>query len=530
MSFTNVFGGSTIYPSDVSYYALTLDTTDVVLSWPLETNSSADIAASIIDVNCTTGNLKIFMPDAGLASTGETVLFNNVGTQTFDVVDADGNTICAPTSGTQWQVYLTDNATAAGQWEAIAYGTGVSAANAASLAGAGMKAIATRLNLTAVVSSFNSNYSTGSNDRAKMLMWTGGAGTLTLPLAGSVGNDWYIIVRNSGNGSLTIDCQGSEEIDGAGFKILAPTESCWVMTNGTNFYTAGYGQNAEFVFDYVSIDVSGTGNYTLSSAEQNKISYNFYGALTGNRDIIVPPTIQQYWVDNSTTNNFSLTVKVAGQPGYAVPQGSRAILYCDGTDVLNAATAGISTPIGIPQGGTGATSANGALVNFGGTTTGIALFTANSASQALTDLGASTIGEALFTTLASIGTLGTITGGSGYGNGTYTNVPLTGGSGVGAQATIVVSGTSVTSVTITNSGLGYEVGDTLSASNTYLGGTGSNFSVPVATITAAAARVTLDVYSIAQTNAAINAAVSAQSSLDIATAANNSIAFSVALG
>lgn len=521
-SFNNVFGGSTIYPSDVSYYALTLDTADVVLSWPLETNASADIAARIIDVNCTTGGLKIYMPDASLASTGETVLFNNVGTQSFSVVDATGNTLIAPTSGTQWQIYLTNNTTAAGVWESVAYGTGTSTANAASLAGAGMKAIATKLNLTAVIASFNTNYTTGPNDRAKMLMWTGGAGTLTLPLAGTVGSDWYVIVRNSGTGALTIDCQGTEEIDGAGSKSLSPTESCWIMTDGTNFYTAGYGQNADFVFNYAAIDVSGTGNYTLSAAEQNKISYNFYGTLTGNRSIIVPPTIQQYWVDNSTTGAFSLTVKVSGQPGYAVPQGSRAILYCDGTDVLNAATAGISTPVGIAQGGTGATSANGALVNFGGGTAGIAVFGAVTESDARQAMGASIIGEALFTTLASIATLGTITGGTGYVNGTYTSVPLSGGSGVGALATIVVSGLSVTSVTITDAGLGYEAGDILTASNTYLGGSGNSFQVPVATVTAASARVTLGVYSTQQ----VDALIAAQSATDNQTA----IAYAVALG
>lgn len=66
--------------------------------------------------------------------------------------------------------------------------------------------------------------------------------------------------------------------------------------------------------------------------------------------------------------------------------------------------------------------------------------------------------------------------GSSYANGTYTNVPLTGGSGSGAQATIVVSGGVVTSVTRTNNGDNYEIGDVLSASNANLGGTGSGFA------------------------------------------------------
>ena len=59
------------------------------------------------------------------------------------------------------------------------------------------------------------------------------------------------------------------------------------------------------------------------------------------------------------------------------------------------------------------------------------------------------------------------------------NVPLTGGSGSGAVATIVVgSSGAVTSVTLTSQGSLYIVGNSLSASTTYIGG-GTGFSVPV---------------------------------------------------
>jgi len=67
--------------------------------------------------------------------------------------------------------------------------------------------------------------------------------------------------------------------------------------------------------------------------------------------------------------------------------------------------------------------------------------------------------------------------GTGYTNGTYTAVPLTGGTGSSAQATIIVSGNAITSVTITAAGTGYTVGDILSATAASLGGTGSNFSL-----------------------------------------------------
>lgn len=81
-----------------------------------------------------------------------------------------------------------------------------------------------------------------------------------------------------------------------------------------------------------------------------------------------------------------------------------------------------------------------------------------------------------------IQTLGAITGGAGYVDNTYLDVPLTGGSGFSATADITVAGGTVTVVTMKNRGGGYQVGDTLSASNTNLGGVGGGFSVPVTAI------------------------------------------------
>lgn len=88
-----------------------------------------------------------------------------------------------------------------------------------------------------------------------------------------------------------------------------------------------------------------------------------------------------------------------------------------------------------------------------------------------------------FTFTGRLLTLNTLVGGSGYVNGSYTLVPLTGGAGSGAKASITVSGGAVTVVTITSYGNNYVVGNSLSASNTNLGGSGSGFSIVVATIT-----------------------------------------------
>jgi hypothetical protein len=66
-----------------------------------------------------------------------------------------------------------------------------------------------------------------------------------------------------------------------------------------------------------------------------------------------------------------------------------------------------------------------------------------------------------------------ITGGSGYTSGTYTNVPLTtiSGSGSGAIADITVANDKVTDVYLKRGGTGYAVGDRLSALYTSIGGT-----------------------------------------------------------
>jgi len=98
------------------------------------------------------------------------------------------------------------------------------------------------------------------------------------------------------------------------------------------------------------------------------------------------------------------------------------------------------------------------------------------------------VNDVLSCSVGSIGSgvtaFGGITGGSGYVNGIYPNVTLTGGTGTGAKATITVSGGLVISVTLTYAGVGYTAADSLTTANTNLGGTGSGFNVAVSTVAA----------------------------------------------
>lgn len=399
MTYTEVFSGNTIYPSDASFVALALSA-DVTLQWPLEASTGDNIVARIMDVTPSTTNLTITMPPADETAPGQVVQFKNVGPHNFDVVDNDGGAIITLTDGEIWTIYLTGNADAAGTWESFQAGSVTSEAQAATLAGYGIVAISSTLAQEQDVTTFNGDYTAGVTDRAKAFVWTGGLGTLTLTAASTLANGWFISVRNEGSGNLTVECSGADTINGDATLTLRPGDSCVINTDGTSFYTVGLGQDPVFAFDFTVIDLTGAGaTYTLSGAELNRIAYQFTGTLSNNVRVNVPPTTQQYWLANDTTGG-SYTVSAAtatqGAP-LVVTRGARGIYYCQGSEVIKADTASIAVPISISDGGTGATTASGARINLGGTATGIALFTAASTTDARTAISAASTGANTFT-------------------------------------------------------------------------------------------------------------------------------------
>jgi len=77
----------------------------------------------------------------------------------------------------------------------------------------------------------------------------------------------------------------------------------------------------------------------------------------------------------------------------------------------------------------------------------------------------------------------TFTAGTLYSPGLYQNISMTGGSGSGATCDILVNSTgNVATVTLQNGGSFYQVGDSLSVATANIGGSGSGFSVGVATV------------------------------------------------
>jgi len=385
-TYTSVFGGANIYPAEISYSSLTL-TADVILSWPEETSTSENLATRIIDISAAAAGRSIYLPPANKTGTGQTILFNNTGAQTITIRNDGGTQVVTIAAGTLWQVYLTNNSTANGTWQSLQYGATTSTVNASSLAGTGIVAVGTLLSQSVPITTFNSNYTAGASDRAKMFVWTGAGGTFTLPSAASVGDNWFVYLRNSGSGAIVADPTGAPTIDGLSSLSFQPDESAIIATDGINFYTIGFGQSATFAFDYTVIDVSGSGNYVLSGSELNRIAYKFVGTLTGNRNIIVPATVQQYWVNDEATGAYTFTVKTLAGTGINFTSGQRAIVYCDGTNVVDADSSSLSLPVGVSDGGTGATTASAARINLGATAVGDAIFTAATTAVVWSTLG-----------------------------------------------------------------------------------------------------------------------------------------------
>lgn len=339
-TYTNPYTGQTINPSQVGYEYITL-TVDTELQWPINGNTS-DVVANIIEVSASTTGLNLIMPPATQVSDGQSALIRNVGVNAFTVVKNDTlATIVSIASGVAKYVYVTNNTTIAGTWSAVTFGTGTSAANAADLAGYGLKPISTTLNQAYNITDIYSNYTILDSDRASFLVWQSGAGTMTLPSAATVANNWFTIIRNNGTGILTVYPSGTDTIDGNAQAQLQLSESFVIVSNGLSGYnTYGYGQSAAFVFTQLNKSVTG-GTVTLSVVEASSLIQEYTGVLTSNCDVILPSTVQLYSLQNKTTGSFTLTFKTSavGASTVTLPQNQTVIAICDGTNVYNANTA-----------------------------------------------------------------------------------------------------------------------------------------------------------------------------------------------
>jgi hypothetical protein len=410
MSYVNPFTGQTLSPSQVGYEALTLSAS-TYLQWPINGNDTS-VVANIIQVTATTSGLNLLLPSALQVSTGQSVLIQNIGANSFTVTDISGNTIIAIASGIAEYIFLTNNTTNNGTWSTVTFGAGTSSANAAALAGYGLTAINTTLNQEYAESSLFSSTVLNDTYRAQFLVWASGVGTITLPSASTIGNGWFVMVRNGGSGIVTLTPVGTDTIDTNATQQLQLTESLVIVSNGIDGWsTFAYGRSNVFAYTQLAKTVTG-GTDTLTAVEYANVVQEYFGVLTSNQIIVLPSTVQIYYLNNQTTGSFSLTFKTSAVSAatVTVPQLQTLTVVCDGTNVYNSSSAagGSITALTI-----GAGSAATPSINFtGNTNTGIYSPATNQFAISLNGTNNATFTTAMLTVQGGLTAIGGISGGT----------------------------------------------------------------------------------------------------------------------
>ena len=356
-------GTSTGITTGNTYYIIaTNGSTTFTVSATLGGTAVATTAGTTTGLTFTLDSFTLDMPPANQASVGIDALFRNVGSYSFTVRDYTGGTIVTIAAGEAKYIYLTSNTNTAGTWGLIAFGVGTSNVDAATLAGFGLKAISNTLNAANEVNTFASNYTALTTDRASTYVWTGGSGTLTLTSAITLGNDWYMMVRNGGSGTLTIAPAGGIQINGSSTISLQPADSCVICCSGSAFFTVGLGRSTQFNFTQLTKAVV-TGSYTLTASEAANTIQKYTGTLTGNVTVVLPQTVQVYYITNQTNGGgpgYQITFTTgAGGATATVPAGQQVILLCDSVNLLNASTiAAGAVNVSLVDGTVGAPSLN----------------------------------------------------------------------------------------------------------------------------------------------------------------------------
>lgn len=112
-----------------SYQLINL-TANIVLTWPFSF-AGGPVVDDINDVTTAANGFTITLPNATLATNGQTILFNNISSHSFSILANDGVTVLdLLSSGSVIELYLYDSSTPNGSWRIIPYGSGTNSITA----------------------------------------------------------------------------------------------------------------------------------------------------------------------------------------------------------------------------------------------------------------------------------------------------------------------------------------------------------------------------------------------------------------
>ena len=423
-NYSDVFGNFTVPPAEATYSRLTLNGSGT-LAWPANFSGEVSdqyLATSILEISAAVG-LQLLLPPANEASVGQDLVIRNVGMNSVDLFDSEGGPVTTLAAGESKYIYITNNSTAAGTWSVFTYGTGTSGADAALLAGEGLRHQNNKLQVSADHRGLDSDYQIALADRGILLNGTVGSLTLTTPDATATPIGFYCFIKNSSLGMMSIEGFAAQTVDGISSKSLSPGDSVILLKADEDWVTVGFGQSVNFTFSELVINVA-AGDVTLSSADVSGRMIRVTGTATADIVVTLPSVDNIYFVTiEGGMGAYVATFKTAGLGGgvVALNANEKTALYSDGlnvtiaitttvtstlsltdgaavapslffsldtdtglfrktNNVIGVATGGteraaftdtgleLQSPLAIAQGGTGATSAVNALANLGATT------------------------------------------------------------------------------------------------------------------------------------------------------------------
>jgi hypothetical protein len=139
----------------------------------------------------------------------------------------------------------------------------------------------------------------------------------------------------------------------------------WGATNNLNLGTLLEQAISGYVTQSVSTGTDTTMTIPQGASTATLNARNMFIELTGtggaSTNLIVPANKKLYFIYNNTSSG-QVTVKVSGQTGISVANGSKVILVSNGTDVVNATSYGVIQSVTgvVYSSGTTLTAATGA--------------------------------------------------------------------------------------------------------------------------------------------------------------------------
>jgi hypothetical protein len=182
--------------------------------------------------------------------------------------------------------------------------------------------------------------------------------------------------------SLKIELIGTGEQDGT-----------WGDTTNTNLGTAieqaitGSGD-----VTFTSADVTLTLANTNSAQVARNLRLVCVGTSGGARQLIVPDIEKQYIVKNELAD--TVTIKTSAGTGIAIPAGASAVVFNDGTNVVQAITY-LGSALSVASGGTGLTTLTANNVILGNGTSNPSFVAPGNSANVLTSNGTTWVSSAV---------------------------------------------------------------------------------------------------------------------------------------